>query len=151
MDVKASHMGAKERENADETPRTETQLIYARVMRWISSAGLILMVVVFGLYILGVLPVRIDVEQIARNWHTSSRVFIDRLDALTGWQWVASLGYGDALSLGTIVLLATTTPVCLIVAALVYARKRSWIYAAIAIVQTAVLVFAASGLAGGGH
>ena len=139
----------KLRRGSRKTTQSAAQAVYARVMRWISTAALITMAVVFVLYIMDVLPSRLDVEEIARHWHSSSDVFHQRLESYTGWQWLRCLAYADALSMGTIAVLAATTPVCLLVVGVAYARNKNRVYAVMAVVQTAVLALAASGLLGG--
>jgi len=128
---------------------TRTQ--FAQTMQWIASVGFVLLIAAFLVYILGLLPVRVELDEIARNWHKSSEELIESVDGTTGWQWVKTIGYGDTLSFATILLLAAATPICLLVLAAAYVREGNRIYAAIAAVQIVVLLFAASGLAVGGH
>ena len=125
--------------------------LYARWLDIATKAGFAISLAAFLLYVGGVLPAYLPIEELPRYWTLPVHRFIEVTGAPSGWAWLGELGYGDGLNLAAVALLGLVTPLC-------YARllpaliaERDWLQAALALAQLAVLLGAASGvLAGSG-
>jgi hypothetical protein len=131
--------------------RSELRLsdLYARWLDMATKAGFAISLVAFLLYVGGVLPAYIPLADLTGYWALPVHRFIEVTGAPSGWAWLGELGYGDGLNLAAVALLALVTPLC-------YARlipallaERDWLQAAMALLQVAVLLAAASGLLAG--
>ncbi|MEW6416786.1 MAG: hypothetical protein AB1480_01535 [Nitrospirota bacterium] len=144
----AKAAGAK----AATTKAASEQIAYANILNIGMYLGLILIVVTFIIYMLGILPSFISPQEIPNYWTMKSGDFIHNLGAPTGWGWLAMAGKGDYLNFVGIALLAGLTVLCYLVILPILMRKKDIPYVVIAIIEIAVLVLAASGiLKSGGH
>jgi hypothetical protein len=123
--------------------------LYARWLDIATKAGFAISLAAFLLYVGGVLPAYVPIEQLPRYWTLSVHRFIEVTGAPSGWAWLGELAYGDGLNLAAVALLGLVTPLC-------YARllptliaERDWLQAVLALAQLAVLLGAASGLLAG--
>ena len=122
--------------------------LYARWLDVATKAGFAISLCAFLVYVGGLLPAYVPLEELPRYWALPVHRFIEMTGAPQGWAWLGELGYGDGLNLAAIALLGLVTPAC-------YARllpaliaERDWLQAALALGQLMVLLVAASGLAG---
>ena len=80
---------------------------------------------------------------------------LDRYLAATGttpgWGWATMVAKGEYASLVGIAILAGCSAPCLLAIIPVYLRRRDFVYAALAILEIAVLALAASGVLTAGH
>jgi hypothetical protein len=142
------------------TQATEEQVLYADILEKGMFAGLALMVVTFALYVLGVMPSIVPVDEISIYW---SQPVHDYLVAINtnflhwetlpvGWSWMKLLGYGDFLNFLPVAILSGITIVCyLVITPGLFARKDKAM-AIMALAEAVILTLAASGvLSGGGH
>ncbi len=138
---------------ADEkTKASEEQFIYANILNYGMWFGLAVLTVTFIMYVIGVLPNFVPIDDLPKYWSMSAKDYIHTLHAPTGWGWVSYLGKGDYLNFLGVALLAGLTIVCYLAIIPTLARKKDRAYLVIAIVEVAVLVLAASGLLKtGGH
>jgi hypothetical protein len=120
--------------------------LYARWLDRATKAGFAIAVLAFLVYVSGAVPAVVPLAELPRYWGMPVSRFIAATGAAQGWAWLRLLGYGDALNLGAVALLALVTPAC-------YARllpallaERDWLQAALAAAQLVVLAAAASGL-----
>jgi hypothetical protein len=123
--------------------------LYARWLDRTTQAGFAISLVAFLLYVGGVLPAYVPLQDLPRYWALPVHRFIEMTGAPSGWAWLGELRYGDALNLAAVALLGLVTPVCYarLIPALV--AERDWLQAGLATAQLAVLVAAASGLVAG--
>jgi len=133
-----------------DTPVSPTQSRYARMLAWVAAAGQVALFAGYIVYLSGVLPPALPPERIAQEWHLSAAEFTRKLELQTGWSWIRRIGTGDAVSYATVIFLALSTNICLPVAAVRYIREGDGKYGAIVILQTIVLLIAASGLVAAG-
>lgn len=124
---------------------------YARLLWWGGSGGLLILVVAFALYLVGVLPPLIDVGSLPRAWTLSARELGAQTGHPTGWDWLGLLHHSDIFNLVGIAVLASCSIVPLAAVAVLYWRSGERTYALLAAAQVLVLVLAASGLIGTGH
>ncbi len=134
------------------TKATEEQLIYANVLNIGMWLGLAVLTVTFLMYVFGVLPNFVPIDDLPKYWSMKAKDYIHTLHAPTGWGWLAFVGKGDYLNFVGIAMLAGLTILCYLSIIPTLSRKKDMPYLVIAIIEVAVLVLAASGIMKtGGH
>jgi hypothetical protein len=127
------------------------QIRYAEWLRWSGWLGLAVLVGAFGLYVTGVLPPVIPVDQLPQAWRLSSRELMLQHGLQGGWSWIHSIARGDMLNMLGIAILAGCSALPLLAVTDIYLRRGDRLFAALCLLQVAVLVLAASGLIAPGH
>lgn len=127
------------------------QIRYAEWLRWSGWLGLAVLVGSFGLYVTGVLPPVVPVEQLPQMWGLASRELMQRHGLEGGWSWIGLLGRGDMLNLLGIAILSGCSALPLLAVTGIYLRRGDRLFGALCLLQVAVLVLAASGLIAPGH
>jgi hypothetical protein len=136
----------------DNTKASEEQLIYAKILNVGMWLGLAVLTVTFLMYMLGVLPNFIPIEDLPKYWGMKASKVMHELHTPSGWGWVAYVGKGDYLNFVGIAMLAGLTILCYLAIIPTLSRKKDTPYLIIAIVEVAVLLLAASGIMKtGGH
>jgi hypothetical protein len=134
------------------TKASEEQMAYAGVLNIGMWLGLALLVMTFFVYISGVLPSFVSIDDLPKYWTMRVHDFNVALNAPTGWGWAAHVGQGDYLNFVGIAILSGLTILCYLVILPILIRKKDTAYVVIAIVEVLVLSLAASGLLkAGGH
>jgi len=123
-----------------------TRELYARSLDRATKAGFVIALSAFLIYVSGALPAYVPVAELVRYWSLPVDRFIAATGAPQGWAWLRLLGYGDALNVAAVALLALVTPLCYARLLPVLVAERDWLQAALAAAQLAVLLTAASGL-----
>ena len=137
---------------SDKTKASEEQLIYAKSLNWGMIIGFFALTTAFLLYMFGVLPNFVPIEDLPNHWGKNVHSFNHDLHTPTGWGWLAYVGTGDYLNFVGIAFLAGLTVVCYLAIIPTLVRKKDHAYLVIAVVEVAVLLLAASGiLKMGGH
>jgi hypothetical protein len=129
---------------------SEEQTVYANLLFYGSWLGLVIMIVTYTLYVSGILAPHVPLEQMPDLWSKPVSHYLEVANVPTGWGWVSLLGTGDFINFTGIVLLAGLTIVCYLRTIPVLIRKGDKVMTYIAIAETLVLLFAASGIVGGG-
>jgi putative copper export protein len=136
----------------EKTKASEEQIAYANVLNIGMWFGLFLLIVTFFVYISGVIPSYVPIDDLPKYWTMRVHDFNTALNAPTGWGWVSLVGKGDYLNFIGIAILSGLTILCYLVITPILARKKDRAYVVIAIVEVLVLSLAASGLLKvGGH
>jgi hypothetical protein len=143
-------MAAAEQRGAALEPTPE-QLRYAGILEKGSLLGLICLFVSFSLYLLGVLEPYIPVEKVCTLWKLDVQQFRSEAKIEAGWSWLSLLGRGDYSNFVGITVLAGVTILCYFATLPVMFRRKDNLYIVLALLQVAVLVFAASGVVALGH
>jgi hypothetical protein len=131
---------------------TEEQLAYARLLDYGMKAGLLILVLTFVVYVLGLLPSHIPLDDISKYWSLSVHDYLKATNIHTGWSWLLMLNRGDFLNFFGIAFLAGVTIVCYLRIIPIFLKKKDLVYAILAILEILVLLLAASGLLKtGGH
>ncbi len=125
---------------------TEEQLAYAHLLDGGMKAGLLGLVVTFGVYVSGVLPPRVPVTELPRYWSLPVKQYLAATGVHAGWSWLGLLGYGDFLNFVGIAFLSGVTLACYLAILPIFVRKKDLVFAGIAVVEVLVLGLAASGL-----
>ena len=86
--------------------------------------GLALLVITFFVYISGVLPTFVPIDDLPKYWTMRVHDFNHELHAPTGWGWTAFVGKGDYLNFIPIAILAGLTILCYLVILPIFAVPR---------------------------
>jgi hypothetical protein len=137
---------------SEKTKASEEQVTYANILNWGMIIGFIILTAAFLMYVFGVLPNFVPIEDLPQHWTKKVHEFNHDLQAPTGWGWLAYIGKGDYLNFVGVAILAGLTIACYAAIIPALLRKKDMPYLVIAIAEVLVLVLAASGiLKGGGH
>ena len=132
-------------------PVAPDQARYARLLAIGTNAGLGMLVVLFGIYMLGLVDPHVPHERLLEIWHLPSSDFLELARLEAGWGWTARLRHADILTLLGIVTLAFCSVPCLLAVMPIYWRSRQRMLFAICGLEVAVITMAASGLLSVGH
>lgn len=132
-------------------PQADEQLHYARWLEWGTRAGLLALVVLFALYVGGVLAPQVPLEHLPALWSQPVAAYLQATGAPTGWSWLAHLRQGDVANLLGIALLAGCSVLGLLALLPLALRRGDRLLAALCLAEAAVVLLAASGVIGGAH
>jgi putative copper export protein len=136
----------------EKTKASEEQMAYAAILNIGMWFGLALLIITFFVYISGVIPTFIPIDDLPKYWTMRAHDYTHELHAPTGWGWTAFLGKGDYLNFVGIAILSGLTILCYLVILPIFIRKKNTPYVVIAIIEVLVLALAASGIMKvGGH
>ena len=127
------------------------QLLYARILDWGVGIGLVVLVATFAVYVSGLLPLRVPLERLPELWSHPAPRFLAESGSPSGWGWLLQLGRGDILAMSGIAILAGTPLLGLLLLAPMSLADDDRLFAAICLVEAAVLLLAASGWLVTGH
>ncbi len=128
------------------------QVVYANILEKGMLFGLLLLVVVFCIYMVGLIKPFIPLTDVSKYWAMNVHSYLDATHTKSGWAWIYMIGYGDFLNFIPIAILAGVTILCFLAVVPVLLRQNDKLYAVLALVEALILAVAASGLLGaGGH
>jgi hypothetical protein len=127
------------------------QVRYARLLAIGTNTGLALLVILFGIYMLGAIDPHVPHERLPEIWHLPADSFLELARLEAGWGWTARIRHADILTLVGIVTLAFCSVPCLLAVMPYYWASGQRMLFAICGLEVAVIVLAASGLVSGGH
>lgn len=130
---------------------TPEQLAYAKVLDWGMKIGFVMVVCTFAVYVLGVVPPHIPVEQLPQYWAMPVSKYLQATNVHTGWSWLGLIGKGDFMNFLGIAFLSAVTIGCYLRILPMLIRGGDKIFSFIAILEVLVLVLAASGVLVAGH
>ncbi len=131
---------------------SEEQLAYASLLDLGMKLGLIGIIITFAVYIFGILPSFIPVEDLPRYWKLNVHKYLEVTGIQSGWAWIRNLSKSDFLNFLPIAFLAGLTVLCYIRVLPIFLKKRDTLYAFLVFLQILILLLAASGiLKVGGH
>jgi len=134
------------------TQASEEQMAYANVLNIGMWLGLAIMVLTFIVYVTGIFPAKVPIDDLPKYWGMRVHDFNVALGVPTGWGWVPLVGKGDYLNFVGIAMLSGLTILCYAVILPILIKKKDKAYIIIAIAEILVLSLAASGLLKvGGH
>lgn len=133
-------------------PGSDIQLYYARVIDRVAKLAFCLLLMTFAIYISGVLPPYVPLEDLPRYWSQPVHHYLQAAQIQTGWTWLGELHHGDFLNLLPIAIMAGVTFLGYFCVLSKFFRNRETILGIIIIIQLVVLGLAASGIIRiGGH
>ncbi len=110
-----------------------------------------LLIVTFGVYVSGLLPARVSMEEMARHWSRPAAEYLAAQGLRGGWSWLGLLNRGDFLNYVPVALLGLVTVAALLRAMAVYVRGGDRLAAAVCAAEVFILLLSVSGiLAAGG-
>jgi hypothetical protein len=109
---------------ADKLKATEEQLTYARILDLGMKVGLVALIVSFIIYLTGILPAYIPVNDLPKYWGLSVHQYLEATGIHQGWTWLKLLNRGDFLNFLGIAFLAGVTVICYIAVIPIFFRKR---------------------------
>lgn len=127
------------------------QLRYALWLDWGSRIGLLVLVLVFLAYGLGLTDPHVPHSRLAEVWNLPVSEFLVATGLPTGWGWLAHAHRGDIANLIGIALLTGSSLLALLATLPLYARRGDTAYVGLGLAQIAVLLLAASGVLTAGH
>lgn len=130
----------------------EERMAYAATLHIGVKSGLYILVVIFLVYVSGVLTPIIPFSELPSYWGLPVHEYIEKTGSPSGWSWVGKIDKGDALNFFSVAWLSLITIVCYLRIIPILIKKRDTIYAVIAVLEVIILILAASGiLRVGGH
>ena len=120
---------------------------YATVMQWGVRVAMTSLVVIYVLYLAGVIPALVPHDQLIAIWGEPHERLMETTGLTGGWSWLGYLRFGDMLSLLPIALLAGMSMIGLVIILPAVVRSRDKLFAGTIIALLLILLFAASGLA----
>jgi len=140
----------EEETQAREPSPPAEQRIYARWLAACAWFSLVLLAATFFVYVAGIVAPAVPVADLPRYWSLSAAQYAAATGAPTGgWHWIRLVDRSDIMNLVGIACIAMVTPVCFLRLLLEFVARREHAYAAIAALELAVLVVAASGILAG--
>jgi len=131
---------------------SEEQVAYAKILDKGMKAGLLMLIITFIIYMIGLLPSYIPVDDLSKYWGMSVHEYLEHTKIHPGWAWLNMLNKSDFLNFVGIAFLAGVTMICYIAIIPILFKKKDTVYGIIAIIEVLVLALAASGiLSAGGH
>ncbi len=116
---------------------------YATMVGWLVSISLSALVVAFVLYASGLLPSSLPVQAIPDLWHLSAAEYAQVTNRAIGWSWIVHIADGRYLVFLALVLFPAGTMLIVAIASPLYLNARAPLMALIALLEAAVLLFAA--------
>jgi hypothetical protein len=127
------------------------QLAYARLLRIVTNAGFVALVLLFAAYVFGLNEAHVPHDRLPDLWRLPAHEFLEAVGIAPGWGWAWWLHRADILTLVGIAALAFASVPCLAVIMPVYWRTRRRALFLICAFEILVILLAASGLVTGGH
>jgi hypothetical protein len=127
------------------TGLAEDERIYLRVLVAGTIVCSVLLVLAFAAYLAGWLNPVVPIRRLPELWSLPAERYLAASDTPRGWGWLALVDRGDMANLLPAALVASIALACVAAVAIHYSVKRKRLLAAIAWLQVAVLVLAASG------
>lgn len=128
------------------------QVLYAGILEKGMLVGLLILLVTFAIYVLGIMTPYVKRTDISKYWSMSVDTYLHEAKIEAGWAWIGMLGYGDFLNFIGIAILAGVTILCYLAIVPVLWKNNDKVYACLALLEAVILAVAASGILGtGGH
>ena len=128
---------------------SDNQLLLATLYRFVTFIGFTCIAAGFVLYVSGVLPAHIPVDEVSSYWHLSAQEYAGQTGTPYGWDLIKAIAAGDMISLASLVLMAIAVIVCLIIMVFAFLKSENRIFAVGTVLQIVVLALAASGIVSG--
>jgi len=128
------------------------QLLYARILEKGMFFGLLVLLITYLVYVLGVMSPYLPVQDVPSYWSLSVQDYLHKTNIEPGWAWIGMVAYADFLNFVGIVILSAVSIVCFLAIVPLLLRNGDKTYAVLAITEVIILCVAASGILGtGGH
>lgn len=135
----------------DRVEQPAEQHRYATWLDWGTRIGLVVLLVSFGAYVVGLTEAHVPVSRLPELWVHPVGRFLEMTGSPVGWGWLAMLHRGDVAGLLGIAILAGCSVLCLLALVPLYLSRGDKAFAAVCLAEVAVVLLAASGWLAGGH
>jgi hypothetical protein len=129
---------------------SKEQMAYADLLFYGCWAGLVVMLITYAVYVFGLWSPHVPLNRMPDYWGEPVAHYLAQAHVPVGWGWVALLKEGDFINFVGVVFLAGLSILCYLRVLPGLLAKKDMIYFTLALIQVLVLVFAASGIVGGG-
>ncbi len=133
------------------TERSTEAQRYALLLEWGTWIGQAALVVSFAMYVFGVVPPHVPLDQLPKVWNLPVATYLQQTNTPTGWGWTTLAFKGDFLNLIGICILAGSSLPPLLALIPLYLKQNDRAYVVICALVAVVLVLAASGILTAGH
>lgn len=130
---------------------SEEQIVYAKLLDIGMKAGMALLVVTFAIYVLGLATPVVPLEDLPKYWSMPVGQYLAATGLGTGWSWLGLIGRGDFMNFIGIAFLSGVTILCYFRILPIPFRNREFLFSAILLLETVVLILGASGILSAGH
>jgi hypothetical protein len=127
------------------------QASYADTLRVLALVGYGMLVLLYVIYLTGIVQFHVEPRITAQNWHLSAEDYVKTTAIHPGSGWPFLLRHGEGLSLASLAYLALVSIPCLMRILPLLIRQRDWVYTVLVAAEIAVLSLAASGVLESGH
>lgn len=127
------------------------QIRYANILEKGMFVGLVILLITFAVYALGILKPYIPRSEISHYWGVSVHEYLEEAHVPVGWGWLEMLSYSDFLNFTGIAVLAGVTVICFLSIIPILLKEDDKLYAVLAFLEVIILSLAASGLLKVGH
>ena len=125
------------------------QLRYALMVEWGTRAGLAVLTGSFFAYLTGLLPAHVPLELLPELWSLPVAQYLAQTQSPTGWGWASLLYRSDALGLAGIAILSACSVAGLLALVPMYAARRDKAFVALCLIESFIVLLAASGVLAG--
>jgi len=133
-------------ENFSSFENASEQQLYAKIVYHMNHLGLFALVAGFALYLTGMLTPHVPLEDLPQYWSLPLEQYLEKTGALTGWQWISELGYGDVAPLLGVAVLASITLVCYLVLFFQFLQRGIKPLVVITVIELFFMLLSASNL-----
>ncbi|HMK33674.1 MAG TPA: hypothetical protein VK463_01310 [Desulfomonilaceae bacterium] len=128
------------------------QILYASVLEKGMYFGLLLVILTYLIYVLGIVKPYIPLADVPKMWGLGVSTYLHEANIHAGWAWLWLIRYSDFLNFVPIAALAGVTVLCFLAIVPVLWKENDRLYAFFALLEALILGVAASGILGaGGH
>jgi len=138
----------QEKRSLDASPEQE---LYANLLAKGVYLGLVCLLVTFAIYVSGLIPPYIPLEDLPHYWSMPVTDYLREADVGTGWSWISKLGCGDFLNFIGVAFLGGITIICYAAIIPGLIKRGDKTYALLALIEVIILTVAASGILAVGH
>jgi hypothetical protein len=129
----------------------EEQMAYANLLDIGMKLGLLALVITFIIYLLGLLPNQIPINELPNLWKLRAHEFIEKTGLPTGWGWLKNINKSDYLNYIPIAFLGGLTILCYIRILPIFIKKKDTAYTILTLLEILILALAAIGIFKVGH
>ncbi len=133
-------------ENTSAFENASEQQLYAKIVYHMNHLGFFALVAGFALYLTGMLTPHVPLEDLPQYWSLPLEQYLEKTGALTGWQWISELGYGDVAPLIGVAVLASIPLVCYLVLFFQFLQRGAKPLVVITVIELFFMLLSASNL-----
>lgn len=127
------------------------QKVYADLLDVGMKVGLVMLVISFAVYVLGIVEPHVPLESLPQYWSMPVSEYLRQANVGTGWSWLGLVGKGDFMNFAGIAFLSAITIVCYVRILPMTLRQGEKLFTSILAVEALVLTLGASGILVAGH